>query len=315
MRYVSLIGIAGLAVAGGCAPLEQAPLVYSSTKQFGVGVKSGAPDAPGLDLNIGFRALDAAYVPVAVAKPCPQVGTCNAAAHDIMRITGVNEVSGLSSVDEERIASYTKIIDDSLKAIEERSRRKGIIVDQLKEIRNLGTMRGRLAVLEGAAAEVPPRTLTAQEESELVQLRAQINRVSALNESDLNAEVAKIDADNAAAGRVVDDTRELRKPLLAQRNEQKGDQKSDALSVYGTFNGDSTGNAQGGSLKLGNTFSTGIAAQNITQGLRQSAPLKAMQECLSATKHILDDADIPAASKAVIVQGIVSACGGGIKIE
>lgn len=306
MRHVSLIGIAAL--AGGCAPLEQAPLVYSSTKQFGVGVKSGAPDAPGVDLNIGFRALDAAYVPVAVAKPCPKGQTCRAGNHDIMRITGVNEVKGLSSVDEERIARYTKTIEDSVNAIEERSRRKGIIADQLKEIDGLGAMSARLKLLEGAATENPPRTLTTQEESELVQLRAQIDRVSALNASDLKAEVAKIDGDNAAAGRVIDDTRELRKPLLAQRNEQKGDQKSDALSVYGTFNGDSTGNAQGGSLKLGNTFSTGIAAQNITQGLRESAPLKAMQECLSATKVILDDANIPAASKTVIVQGIVSAC-------
>jgi hypothetical protein len=84
-----------LALLGGCAPLEQAPLVYSSSKQFGIGVKSGAPDAPGLDVHIGFRALDAAYVPVAVAKQCGQGQTCSGITYNVVPIAGMNTVSGL----------------------------------------------------------------------------------------------------------------------------------------------------------------------------------------------------------------------------
>jgi hypothetical protein len=302
--------IGALALLGGCAPLEQAPLVYSSAKLFGVGVKSGAPDTPGLDVNIGFRALDTAYVPVAVAKQCGQGQTCANISYNVVPINGTNNVNGLSSVDESQIASDSKVIEDGVKIIDERARRKAALTAQLAEINGLVTTRARVAELEGAPLATPPRTLSAQEESELVQIKAQVERVAALDAGAIGAEAAKIDADNTVTAKLVDEARERLKPLLAQRNEQTGDEKSDALSVYGTFNGDSSGNGQGATLKLGNTFSTGIAAQNITQGLRDSSPIHATQECLAATKVILDSASaITNDQKAVIIQGIVAACG------
>lgn len=309
MRHVSLIGIAVLALAGGCAPLEQAPLVYSSTKQFGVGVKSGAPDAPGVDLNIGFRAVDAAYVPVAVAKPCPQVGTCSTAGHDIMPITGVNEVRGQSRVDRSRIEALNKIIEEGTRAIDAAAVRKTVINERIKEIATLDSLRSRVAVLAGAATEDPPRTLTASEESELVNKRSEIARISAYDAKALGDELGKIDRDNANTGAQIAKARDELTPLLAQQEIETGNNKVDALSVYGTFDGDATGEGQKASLKLGNTFSTGVAAQNVTQGVQASALTRATKECLEVTKVILADAKIPDTEKPSLIRAIASACG------
>ncbi|BCA57273.1 hypothetical protein [Sphingomonas sp. HMP6] len=289
--------------------MEQAPLVYSSSKQFGIGVKSGAPDAPGLDVHIGFRALDAAYVPVAVAKQCGQGQTCSGITYNVVPINGMNTVSGLSKVDERQIATDRRIIDDGVKAIEQRARQKGVLTAQLAEISDLAKTRSRVTELESVSTATPSRALTPSEESELVQIKAKVARLAALDATAIQAEVDKIDIDNNASAKLVDQARERLGPLLAQRNEQTGDEKSDALSVYGTFNGDSTGNAQGATLKLGNTFSTGIAAQNVTQGLRDSAPIKATQECLAATEVILRSTEIKPDDKVLIVKSITSACG------
>lgn len=51
-----------------CAPLQQAPLVYSSAVQVGVrvGVSPTQPDTA--EISVGVKVLDAAYAPVAVAR-------------------------------------------------------------------------------------------------------------------------------------------------------------------------------------------------------------------------------------------------------
>jgi hypothetical protein len=53
-----------------CAPLQQAPLIYSSKTTVGIDVSTPTSEQPGVTINIGFKMVDAAYVPVAVAKEC-----------------------------------------------------------------------------------------------------------------------------------------------------------------------------------------------------------------------------------------------------
>ena len=55
MPFIVLVG--ACMGAAGCMPMEQAPLVYSSKQQIGVGVAAGTPDSPGLDVNIGYKGL------------------------------------------------------------------------------------------------------------------------------------------------------------------------------------------------------------------------------------------------------------------
>lgn len=298
--------IAMLMLLSGCAAMEQAPLVYSSAKQFGLGVKSGAPDAPGLDVTIGFRALDAAYVPVAVAKQCPAGQQCTGVSYNVLPINGTSQISGLRQVDDQRIAAETRTVEDGVRAIEERARQKVALAASVAETDRLATDQARLASLVAAAAAAP---LSAADEAERVQLQARVDRVAKLDAPALKAEIARLENENAATARQVEEARGRLRTLLAQRSEQTGDAKTDALSVYGTFNGDSSGTAEGASLRLGNTFSTGVAAQNMTQGLRESAPTRAVHECLAATSLILDRADIPDAAKADLVKGVIAACG------
>lgn len=65
MRW-STISAAALGVA--CAPLQQAPLVYSSKLIVGVDVSANASESPGASVNLGVKSVDAAYVPIAVSK-------------------------------------------------------------------------------------------------------------------------------------------------------------------------------------------------------------------------------------------------------
>jgi len=57
-----------VALCVACAPLQQAPLVYSSKLIVGVDVSANASESPGASVNIGVKSVDAAYVPIAVSK-------------------------------------------------------------------------------------------------------------------------------------------------------------------------------------------------------------------------------------------------------
>ena len=51
-----------------CAPLQQAPLVYSSKLVVGLDVSTSTTENPGFSFSAGVKTVDAAYVPVAVSK-------------------------------------------------------------------------------------------------------------------------------------------------------------------------------------------------------------------------------------------------------
>lgn len=63
------------------------------------------------------------------------------------------------------------------------------------------------------------------------------------------------------------------------------DIKRDAMSVYGQFNGtgSASGADRGAGLAVGKIFSTGVAAQNVSNGVHATA----MRECVTAVKSTL----------------------------
>ena len=69
--------------------------------------------------------------------------------------------------------------------------------------------------------------------------------------------------------------------------------KHDALSVFGSFNGHvvaGTENPASGAtvnttLNLGRVFSTGVASQHLTEGIEQSATVSAVTQCLAAAQR------------------------------
>ncbi len=70
----------------GCAPLEQAPLLYTSTVTLGASTGVNANETPGFDFVFGYKQVDAAYVPVAVAKDGDGDGDVDSKIYDIVLI-------------------------------------------------------------------------------------------------------------------------------------------------------------------------------------------------------------------------------------
>jgi len=75
--------------------------------------------------------------------------------------------------------------------------------------------------------------------------------------------------------------------------------RTDALSVFGSFNADASAKTDGDAnaktagagvgIKLGKSFSTGIAAQLLTEGLKQAAASSSAQACLGQAMAIAKD--------------------------
>ena len=78
--------------------------------------------------------------------------------------------------------------------------------------------------------------------------------------------------------------------LLDRANGTRTDQ-SDALSVYGRFDGDvntEAGSENAASVGLGKVFSTGIAAQNLTRGIKEAEIANGKARCLNAASQLYD---------------------------
>jgi len=92
--------LAAFVCLGGCAPLSQAGLVYSSRAQVGVNVAAGTPETPGLNLNIGMNVNDSAYIPVVVGRPC-ELGNRTTCNDRLVLVRGNNDVGDSQSSDDD----------------------------------------------------------------------------------------------------------------------------------------------------------------------------------------------------------------------
>lgn len=298
-----LLAMAGSALAA-CAPLEQAPLVYSSRQQMGVHVAGGTADTPGLELSIGYKSLDAAYVPVAVAKHCPELSAaqCDKLVYTLQRITGRNDVDDSSTLDASSIADLREEIGRN-KAVIEKS--NSDIVDARAELREIAAQREELTTREteiaaiNARAQATDSKLTVEDAAHLDELKARVAELkeSIAREEELKARIRSAEATlTGAQTRLTEDTRRLIN-LEAARNSRRNDVKEDAFSVYGSFDGDAGAGREEASLAVGKVFSTGVASQNITQGLREGAVLALRARCLEVVAKVAVGMDDAAARK------------------
>ncbi|MEN9867309.1 MAG: hypothetical protein RL748_2899 [Pseudomonadota bacterium] len=196
----------------GCA-LPQAPLVYSSKVAIGVGISAATPDQPGVDIHIGYKQVDVAYVPVAVGKPCDPANS--------KAVCGLEKLEGKSKVDSSEGGGLANL---------------HFLEKQLKNAR------GELLKMQknGSATDIA-------------------NAKSALEAAELKFNTTLNGADKQV--------------LLAASGDENN--KHDAYSVFGSFdsfvkaggNADKAGPNASASLNLGRIFSTGVAAQHLTEGM------------------------------------------------
>ncbi|MGZ8286841.1 MAG: hypothetical protein ACXW27_16005 [Allosphingosinicella sp.] len=304
-------------LAAGCYPLEQAPLVYTSRQQMGVNVSAGTPDNPGLELSIGYKGVDAALVPVMVAKHCPEVSAeqCDKLTYHLEKILGKNNVGDESSVDSARInelqgavrvhqAEVTRLEDD-LKEV------KSNIADVDRSQSELQAFESERQTIvdsqnrertEGEEAPVEDRTVRLQEiDNQIGTLKAKVAARSELEATRLRTETEIANAKS----RLTEDRNRL-KELQERRAQSSKDDKEDALSVFGSFDGNASANNNSASLGVGKVFSTGVASQHLTQGLGRASSVAVRAKCILTVSEVAKT--LPDEPKAKLLAQIGEIC-------
>jgi hypothetical protein len=269
----------------------------TSSVNVGLNVDAATPQNPGVSLHIGVNSLDAAYVPVAVARPCAREGSggCDSSADGVRLINGANLQANNETANDSALAQAQH--DRELATARERDVQAQIDAVSTRlsaQTAQLANLRAQQAATSGQAGGSAP---------DVAQLGNQIQSVTDASTADqatltnLQQELAKASTARAAAS-------QLEQTLLAQRNHVRQDNKSDALSVFGSFDtnstatggvGSTTGNSGSGGVRLGRMFSTGVASQNLTQGIGYSVQANALTQCLAEARQSVESITDPTA--------------------
>lgn len=285
MKQGILAGAAAAALVGACAPMEQAPLVYSSSQQFGVQVTAGAPEAPGFNVNIGYKGLDAAFVPVAVAKYCgaKPSAECKEAIYALKPIMGENQRGGTSSVNQQMLERIEGRIQQARADIA--NEEAEVASAELRKKANAAD-RARVAAL--TAEKTSLEAIPADQEgasgrtTRIGEITADLKKISELpTDASIDQTIQNRKSRIEALRAALKEDESLADRMRTSRSAQSTDTKGDAYSVYGSFNGGAAGDRNGATLTLGKVFSTGVAAQNLTQGLQKASAVAAQTECLN----------------------------------
>jgi hypothetical protein len=305
MKKLSQAHMSVLALAvTACAPLQQAPLVYSSKQTFGVDLSSATTEQPGISLNLGFKSVDAAYVPVAVGRPCTETETikCEGAQYTLVPIIGgrtVSDSSGTKSAVEQAqqiVAAYDAAVAKKKAADQAASDADKLLTqnrDRVKSLReNLATAETlQKQILAQPAPAVPAASAPVGPGPDAKKAADKVDEIKALLEkaqTDLATSESGLTAARlaAASAQAEVDTQPISKVLDALKVVVTAESKrNDSYSVFGSFSsgttlgattslptsgqtgadGKSTGATAG--VSLGKIFSTGVAAQNLTEGI------------------------------------------------
>lgn len=264
---------------GACVPMEQSTLTYASRTTIGASISAGPTESGGLDVALGFKESNLGLVPVAVAKYCYKASAaqCQDMIYRMEVVLGDKKDSLASLPIEMRLRSneteysdldrQRSVIADRIRGIEASQAKfedaqnaqtelSALAAPVVGEPVELGQRRSALAARIAAS---PGGFDAVQANKELGQLSAQRQQIEARMtaiQADSQSQAAKLGADSNHGRR-------------------------DALSIYGKFDGSTTGGANGGSLTAGKIFATGVAAQNLTE-------FSAVNDCLSTIKVLAD---------------------------
>lgn len=316
-----------------CAPLEQAPLVYSSKNQIGVGVSAGAPDSPGLDITIGYKALDAAYVPVAVSKSCPENVTCDASFSKIELIRGDNEILGsekaeLSNI--ERLNSGISLKNASIKADDlELTKLSGVKIALTekekieKEVNDINQLIDPIELINESDRTDDNKTALETYKTRLNSIKNGLDNLNSIIPTGITAKMIDDQIDIITTRKTKDE--DFVKALTGQISDAEkrlgrsaGGKRGDAYSVFGSFTGNANANVKpsGGEgsagLSLGKLFSTGVAAQFLSEKVGDSYVLGQRSMCVEKFKMTAEkQTDADAAKK--IMSDAIAFCLGSVK--
>lgn len=273
---ISLVGAA--AMTSGCMPMEQAALVYSSKNSVGLNLASGTTENPGFDLIIGVKNVDVAYVPVAVAKHCPDASgspNCRDRIYSTMPISG-GSTDPISSGDK-----YREVGDINSK-LQSNTRQ---ISDNNKKIGNINELENRKVDLERQKSLVASEGIASDEAAgRIAAIQGKIDGINdqlrTLAQSGAQSTIENLQGDNARLLRENDELTGQLSGLNQVLSQNPESQKNDAYSVYGSFNGTGSATTSSGGAGMGKVFSTGIAAQNLSKDIGKAQMVISFAECV-----------------------------------
>lgn len=312
MRPLIPFSLCGLLLLAACAPLQQAPLLYSSKTTVGLDVSTSASETPGGSISIGFKMVDAAYVPVAVSKKLRDDAGNRDISSEIVRIeaqfgegNNTGQLDSLSADNKEKITAYlqAKVLEERL-AASARTQARALARNERELVRLQSLQADARRAVEKHTGATPQETHAADEASV----------------SEASKKIAEVQAD------IERDRPKLEQLQQKLRDAQAGAEKSlteaaeavaflrtdkrDALSVYGRFNADSAAAASSSPtarLTAGKIFSTGVASQNLTEAVRKEAEAGAMAQCLDSVTKLLKE--LPQDKREPFVASLQSLCG------
>lgn len=167
MKTHSPLSLLPLLLLAGCASIDQAALIYSSRITGGLDLSASGTESQGVALNIGFKTVDFAYVPVAVAasapggRVTPLHATHNESAASAARRVQAEEdaLRRVQKAAEKEVDARTQ----SLKALKANLKSKATEAEQEKvdrAERNLEAAQGALALANDAMNVPDPSRLT-----------------------------------------------------------------------------------------------------------------------------------------------------------
>ena len=260
------------------------PLVYSSKVLGGAHVEAGTPENPGPSVNLGFKTLDAAYVPVAVAKWCQSGTSCENDIYKPMPVAGTSDEDTNSPLQVE-----LKAVNERIAKLEQQ---KSEAVAQLNRLNDLEKesreRKSRIEALTKSVQELAAAaSLSGEDTEKLATARLELKAAEDFEAPEtIKTRAAAVSATITGLTSSIAEATTRQNELRAMVASSRLDKKSDAYSVYGSFEG----NSGGATLALGKVFSTGVAAQNLTQGIREAARDASRADCLRAAGKAVDAA-------------------------
>ena len=299
-----LLGAAG--ALQGCHPVQQAPLVYSSKVTVGVDVTTPTTEQPAVAVNIGFKLLDLAYVPVAVAKPCdtdsPTAGDCTDDIYKLKPIVGKSNETEQTMDDPDNAASEIIANDqqgaeaagDENDSLDETNSRDAAVAAKLKALNeNIRQLKVDKATKQKQMQEAEK---IAKEKTEEAQKKA----AAAPNSTAANIASSQALEASRFASATSDEIATINKNIARKKSIQQAlisnnnTTAKDAYSVFGSFDSGTKTEAKGTDaqanvdLKLGKVFSTGVAAQYLTRGLGKQFANNAASTCLASANAMIE---------------------------
>lgn len=335
-KVLNTLAAVGTVVVCGCA-LDQAPLVYSSRMSAGVDISTNASESPGVSINIGVKTVDAAYVPVAVAR---RPGDGASAPAEVIKILAQygqgrsgRDGAALGAEDRARLDAYVRARQDEDDAAE--GLRKAVERIKTSEGKENRIQRALAALEQASVAPAPGASAgsggsgaegAAWPDGVARALRSVGDGVADQLLTEGAEPAAAQTALKSLLGRQrlesqrLEVARQSAEVLLKRRQEVSGQRlseaaaaaellqtsKSDAMSVFGSFGNNAGANgvneaASGPSarahLNTQKVFSTGLASQNLTEAVK----LSTVADCMAQAAKVM--ATVAAASSASGVSG------------